>query len=143
MAVEKDRRGARPVQPVAVDVGVDAVDLENADVLDARRAYHVRGGVGGAAHLLRREAGGGDAGDAAERDQLALEVSDVGVEVVEGGLHEAVPVGHHSSRRINATKDDWQFRSESGAGARRPPGPSGGRGREGGGGGKGGGLRWG
>src|SRR3990172_7755637 len=103
MAVEKDRRGPRPVQPVAVDVGVDAVDLENPYVLDARRAHHVRGGVGGAAHLLRRGAGGGGAGGAAERDQLALEVSDVGVEVVEGGLHEAVPVGHHSSRRINAT----------------------------------------
>src|SRR6185295_13564209 len=97
VAVEQDGGRAGLVQPVAVDVGMDARDLEDLDVLDPYAAHRVRDRVGGAADLGRGKALGGNAGYPREVDQGLLKVVEVPLEVVEGPLHGAVRVGHPAS----------------------------------------------
>ena len=94
VAVEEDRRRARLAEPVAVDVRVDARDLEDLHVLDPRRAHHVGRLLGRAAQVLVRGGLGRHAGNAAEPHELGLEIVEVGVEVIEGGLQVAVRLRH-------------------------------------------------
>jgi hypothetical protein len=67
-----------------------AGDLQRLDVLHARVAERLRHRLRGAAHLLRRKAGGGYAGDAAEVHQRLLPVVEPRVQVAQRSSHDAV-----------------------------------------------------
>ena len=91
VAVDEQRGRARGVEPVRVDVGVLARHLEEAHVLEAGLAQEGRGRLGRAAHLLGREALGGDARDADEVGQARLHLADVRLGVAERGVDGSPP----------------------------------------------------
>jgi hypothetical protein len=92
--IQEDGRRVRLLDPVAVDVGVDARDLQHLHVLDAGPAHDLGRGLGRAAHLLRRKALRGDARNPRQVHERRLELLEMLVQVPERVLHVAVGVRH-------------------------------------------------
>jgi hypothetical protein len=113
MPVEEHGGRTRPVQPVAVHVGMHAGDLEHLDVLDAGVAECLHHRVRGAAHLLGRKARGRHAGDAAEIHQRVLPVIEPRVQIGERLPNDAAGLRHAHTPTVSDT-------SSSASAARTP-----------------------